>query len=210
MRRLTAADLRRAVDVFSRAFHDDPGLVGLLPRAATRARVAPMAHRISVAPAIESGQAFGVGEPLEGVAVWEFPGQSSPTPAQYVRAGALRVLFSPLIISAMRSTGKLRAIQAMRKRHAPRPHYYLSMLGVAPESQGKGLASRLVRPILAQADERSLGVYLETMKLRNLAIYEHFGFVCVEEYHVPNTDLTVWALYRPPKTPDASSRDLGC
>jgi GNAT superfamily N-acetyltransferase len=199
MRRLTAADLPRAVDVLSRAFHDDPGLVGLLPDAKTRARVAPMAHRISLAPAIEGGQAYGVGEPLEGIAIWELPGQGRPTPVQYLRAGALRVLFSPLLLPVIRSGGKLRALQAMHKRHAPRPHHYLSVLAVAPESQGKGLASRLVKPMLAQADGRSLGVYLETMKARNVAIYEHFGFVCVEEYHVPKTDLTVWALYRPPK-----------
>ncbi len=199
VRRLTAADIPRAVDVLSRAFHDDPGLVGMLPNSRTRARLAPLVHRISLGPAIENGQAYGVGDPLEGVAIWELPGQHAPTAGQYIRAGALRVLFSPMLMPVIRSGGKFREIQAMRRRHAPRPHYYLSVLAVAPESQGKGLASRLVRPMLAEADERSQGAYLETMRQRNVAIYEHLGFRCVEEYRVPKTDLTVWAFYRPPK-----------
>ena len=199
MRRLTAVDLPRAIDVVSRAFHDDPGLNRMFPDGGTRARVAPRLYRMSLGPGIENGQVYGVGEPVEGVAVWKSPNQPEPTFAQYVRAGGLGILFGPALIHIVRSVGIERRNRAMHRRHAPWPHYYLSILAVAPESQGKGLASRLVKPILAVADERSRGAYLETMNPRNVPLYEHFGFIRVEEYHVPRTDLTVWAFYRPPR-----------
>lgn len=199
MRRLVAADLPRAMDVVSRAFQNDPGMVGMFPNAETRARVAPRLYRMSVGPGIENGQVYGVGEPVEGIAIWQAPNQGEPTFRQYLRAGGLGVLFGPALIPVLRSAGTERRNRAMHKAHAPQPHYYLSILAVAPEAQGKGLASRLVKPILALADEQSRGAYLETMNPRNVAIYEHFGFACVEEYRVPRSDLTVWALYRPPR-----------
>jgi len=34
----------------------------------------------------------------------------------------------------------------MQKRNAPGKHYYLISIGINPESQGKGLASILIRP----------------------------------------------------------------
>ena len=84
----------------------------------------------------------------------------------------------------------------MQKKYAPKPHYYLSTISVLPESQGRGLASKLIRSFLEKTDEQSVGTYTETMTPSNVGLYEHYGFQCMEQHRVPRTDLSIWALFR--------------
>jgi hypothetical protein len=64
---------------------------------------------------------------------------------------------------------------------------------LAPSSPAETL------PLLDQADIETIGTYTETMTLRNVELYEHFGFHCKAQQRFPATKLTLWALYRPPK-----------
>ncbi|MBZ0285130.1 MAG: GNAT family N-acetyltransferase [Anaerolineae bacterium] len=84
----------------------------------------------------------------------------------------------------------------MQKQYAPEPHYYLNTIAVLPEAQGKGLASQLIKPFLANADAEGVSVYTETMTPANVGLYEHYGFRVMEQYHVPQTDLSIWSFYR--------------
>jgi ribosomal protein S18 acetylase RimI-like enzyme len=59
-------------------------------------------------------------------------------------------------------------------------HWYLQLLGVDPEYQGQGFASRLLRGMLTRIDEEGLPCYLETELAKNVPIYEHFGFRTLE------------------------------
>jgi len=76
-------------------------------------------------------------------------------------------------------------------------HWYLQLIGVEPEQQGKGFASGLIREMLKKIDEEALPCYLETELEENVPIYEHFGFQTLEEYDVPNTPLKMWLMLRP-------------
>lgn len=60
-----------------------------------------------------------------------------------------------------------------------RPHFYLAVLGVDPLLQGRGYATALVAPRLAQADAEGVMCYLESSKAENVPIYERFGFKLV-------------------------------
>jgi GNAT superfamily N-acetyltransferase len=55
-------------------------------------------------------------------------------------------------------------------------YYHLYIIGVLPESQGKGYANLLMNPILYEMEERSIPVYLETANPRNVQIYLKKGF----------------------------------
>jgi len=57
-----------------------------------------------------------------------------------------------------------------------KPHYYLELLGVDTKFQGMGFASRLVKPVLAHADQSRRDCYLETHSEKNVALYQHYGF----------------------------------
>lgn len=62
-------------------------------------------------------------------------------------------------------------------KHYPKEGiYYLWFIGVSPEFQGKGIGEKLMREILADADQMQRAVYLETSTLKNIPWYQKFGF----------------------------------
>ena len=92
-------------------------------------------------------------------------------------------------------------IDAVHSRMAPFKHWFLQTIGVDPQFQGRGYASKLLTPMLSRIDEESLPCYLETLEEQNVGLYEHFGFKVIEESKVPNTNLTNWAMLRPGRVP---------
>jgi ribosomal protein S18 acetylase RimI-like enzyme len=190
-------DLDPAVAVMARAFQNDP-LWHFLIRDPERRRDSLFPFfRAVLSLGIESQRAYGIGSSLEGVAVWIFPGQAPVRLSLSVIGRFLRLSFSPFLFSVFKARNIFSHFQILQQHYALEPHYYLQTIGVIPEAQGKGLASRLVRPFLEQADKLQCGTYTETMTPSNVGLYEHYGFRCVEEYQVPRAELKIWALYRP-------------
>ncbi|MFL5295056.1 MAG: GNAT family N-acetyltransferase [Phenylobacterium sp.] len=66
--------------------------------------------------------------------------------------------------------------ELMQAFHPDEPHWYLSMLGVDPARQGRGLGSALLRHTLAICDSEGLPAYLESSNPKNVPLYERFGF----------------------------------
>ncbi|MGQ9780270.1 MAG: GNAT family N-acetyltransferase [Bacillota bacterium] len=84
----------------------------------------------------------------------------------------------------------------MHRRHAPFPHWYLLVIGVADRYRGRGYAGRLLRPVFEHLDRQGLPCYLETHNPANLGFYEHYGFKVIEEGRLPGTDRPHWAMLR--------------
>lgn len=196
-RRLTRADADGAGEVLARAFVNDPLWRYLFPEPTQRAALARQAFRTFAPSFIADAVALGVGAPLEGVAVWSPPDQPAPRPEALLGPGLLTLVFSPFLAAIPRVAPIFARFEALRRRFAPEPHYYLSTVGVLPEAQGGGRASALIRPVLAQADARGLTAYTETMTAANVPLYEHLGFVVRAEVPVADGGLCIWALQRP-------------
>lgn len=60
--------------------------------------------------------------------------------------------------------------------HPHEPHWYLTMLGVDPARQGRGLGSLMLKHTLRRVDETGLPAYLESSNPKNVPLYERFGF----------------------------------
>lgn len=58
------------------------------------------------------------------------------------------------------------------------PHYYLTMIGVDPSSQGKGIGKKVLREIhqIAKSSQPSYPIALDTENQQNVAYYESFGY----------------------------------
>ena len=54
--------------------------------------------------------------------------------------------------------------------------WYLRLLAVSPEFQGKGVGSALLSEGLGRAEREKKNVYLETFREKNVAYYEKHGF----------------------------------
>jgi N-acetylglutamate synthase-like GNAT family acetyltransferase len=188
-----------ATETMSKAFHGDPLWQYLYPNEQKRQRALATFFKAVLTLSINSQQAYGIGSPPVGVAVWNFPGQNKVFPSVTALARLLRLAISSFAIVAYNSRNIFAQFERMQKTYASEPHYYLQTIGIRPDFQGHGLSSRLIRPFLDGADTSGVSSYTETMTPANVSLYEHFGFSCLEQYSVPNTQLNIWAFYRTPR-----------
>jgi ribosomal protein S18 acetylase RimI-like enzyme len=198
-RRLTLADLEPMAQVLAQSFANDPLVAFILPNAKTRVRTVAGFFRAMGRLNIRAGCAFGVSDPLEGVAVWSLPGKSSSSAGLKDLFGFVPVLFSSYAPGVRRARAILNQIDSNHKKHAPGPHFYLDNIGVLASARGRGLSSKLIRPFLQMADEQQVPAYTDTVTQSNVPLYEHFGFECVERNPIDGTGITVYALKRLPR-----------
>lgn len=67
-------------------------------------------------------------------------------------------------------------MQRLSGPHVGPGSWYLSILGVAPEAQGRGIGGTLMRRVLATADAAGVATYLETFTPRNQSFYARLGY----------------------------------
>ncbi len=195
-RLLTLADVEPAAQVIAEAFVDDPLCVFMLPRRRTRITTLYKFFRAYGEINIRHGRGYGVGTPLQAVAYWKFPEQAEVSISVKGLRNFVPLLLTRYPIGYMRAQPILKRQEALRQAYAAEPHFYLDNIGVQLSARGQGLSSRLIRPVLQRADEQRRIVYTDTFTESNVALYEHFGFHCVERATVPSLGLTVWALRR--------------
>lgn len=84
-----------------------------------------------------------------------------------------------LIIKAVGVSGIKRALDRESKikvKQPKEPMAYLWFIGVDPAQQHKGIGSKLLQELLADAETKKLPIFLETSTTPNLPWYERFGF----------------------------------
>lgn len=200
MRQVVIRQSDEAAEVLARAFATDPVWVYWFPDASQRVLVLRQSFRAIVPFYAHNKQVYGVGHPLDGVAIWQRPRQQTFGVTTFLNLNMLTLLFSPLVRVFRQTIPIVTQFDRMHNRYASEPHYYLSAIGVVPEAQGTGRASQLMKPMIAQADADGCSMYTETMTPSNVPLYEHYGFVRQEQFDVPGTELRMWALYRPRRT----------
>jgi GNAT superfamily N-acetyltransferase len=92
----------------------------------------------------------------------------------------------------------LRVLNAIEAKHPHEEHYYLAVIGIRPEWQGRGFGSALLRPVLDRCDGERLPAYLEASSPRNRALYERHAFSVVEEMRVSDSP-PLWRMWREPQ-----------
>jgi GNAT superfamily N-acetyltransferase len=76
--------------------------------------------------------------------------------------------------------------------------WYLSIVGVAPSSQGQGIGARLLEPTLREADKAGVDCYLETFDHRNPRFYQRLGFSTIGTHEEPVTGSPYTIMRRRP------------
>lgn len=92
----------------------------------------------------------------------------------------------------------IRLLNGLDAKHPHEPHYYLPVMGVRAEWQGRGFGAALLRPVLARCDRERLPAYLEATTPRNRALYERNGFEVVEEMRIKDSP-PIWPMWREPQ-----------
>jgi GNAT superfamily N-acetyltransferase len=190
VRPLTADDVPRASAALARAFHDDPVGAWMFPAERRRTAALERFFSLHIREMVLPGGACITAADGAGAALWKPPGTWKTPPLLIVRLlPALTRIFGrrlPLL---------LRGLSEIEKAHPREPHFYLPIVGVAPEHQNRGLGSALMAPVLQRCDRDGLGAYLEATAEANLRLYERHGFQVTHELHISG-GLTLWSMWR--------------
>ena len=194
---LPASQKAQAAKVLGRAFLVDPAYTALFPDDLERAQALPKLFGAVVGYSLVYGLVHTTPE-VEGVACWLSPGNTEVTLWRILRTGLglYRAVgrFNP---TARREfLAVLDHLDEIHKRKAPGAHWYLWALGVEPGSQGRGIGSRLIQPVLNRADLDGVPCYLETQTEGNVRFYQKRGFEVVSDGVVPDQGIRIWTMLR--------------
>jgi GNAT superfamily N-acetyltransferase len=189
-------DPDEVVDVFCEAFHDYPVMRFVLGRGRVDydRDLRTLIGFFVMSRALRGEYLFGVrGERgLAAAATVSRPGTPSPPALAALREAVWAAL-------GEEARTRYDAYGAACSPLEPTgPHLHLNMIGVRRGTQGGGRGRLLLDHVhaLSREDPESGGVSLSTEDPRNVALYEHVGYV-VRGHAVVSPELETWALYRP-------------
>jgi GNAT superfamily N-acetyltransferase len=76
------------------------------------------------------------------------------------------------------------------------PHVHLGPIGVAPDMQGRGVGTALMRRYVEHLEQQNSAGYLETDRAENVEFYKKFGFAVRHEETLIGTP--TWYMWRAP------------
>jgi ribosomal protein S18 acetylase RimI-like enzyme len=197
VRPATASDVAAVTEMLVRAFDDDP--VSNFMFAGRRRRQLGL-HSFFNSQLRRQYMPHGhvyVSEDLSGAALWGPPGRERHAVRELIQLlSTAPFLLSPHTFKALKLLFKVEGL------HPAEPHWYLFTLGTAPERQGHGVGSSLLRSRLAHIDEAGEPAYLESSKERNVPLYARFGFEVIDLIPSVAGSPPIWRMWREPRVPE--------
>ena len=138
-------------------------------------------------------------EELNGFAVWLPQGFTGNKALPFLLNGGLGLFLHAGIGFFLRLLAYENYSMGLKKEFTDHFDWYLFNLSIKKEAQGKGIASKLMRPMLQFCDDEKMVAYLETNKECNVGLYKHYGFDLMKEEFIPKTSVTHYAMVRQPK-----------
>jgi ribosomal protein S18 acetylase RimI-like enzyme len=188
-------DLERLADVAADAYEDYP-LHNWFTRGKYDKIASKLIMQISLKTMIEDAIIYADSEEINGFAVWLPFGFTGSKTFPFLFNGGLKlILHSGLGIIGRLLTYENYAMN-LKKDFTDNFDWYLYNLSVRKNAQGKGIASKLLRPMLEFCDNEKMIAYLETNKKSNVSLYNHYGFELKKEEFIPKTDVMHYAMVR--------------
>lgn len=191
-------DVKRLAKIAADAYRDYP-LHNWLSKGKYDEVASRLLMQVTLKTMTEDAVIYADSEEMNGFAVWLPFGFEGSKALPFLLNGGLRLIChsGPGII------GRLMTYEnygmELKKKYTDNYDWYLFNLSIKTEAQGKGLASRLMRPMLQFCDDERMVAYLETHKESNIGLYEHYGFDLMREEPIPKTDVRHYAMVRKPK-----------
>jgi ribosomal protein S18 acetylase RimI-like enzyme len=193
VRGATPADVKTLTRALAAAFEDDPIFGWLLPDRRRRCKRLLRFFALELEDVVlPSGTVWMSPEGSGGCLELPPGGWRMPLRTQALHAPQFVAVFGRSLPRA------LITITKMERRHLREPHVYVPYIGVAPESQGAGLGTRLLERTLERADTYGLPTYLEATSEQNADLYARLGFKHLGAFTVLGSP-PMWPMRRPPQ-----------
>ena len=190
-------DLDRLAEVAADAYRDYP-LHNWFTKGKYDAKASELIMQISLRTMTEDAIIYADSEEINGFAVWLPFGFTGNKTFPFLFSGGLKlILHSGLGIIGRLLTYENYAMN-LKKEFTDNYDWYLFNLSIKKEAQGKGIASKLMRPMLQFCDDEKMVAYLETNKEKNVGMYNHYGFELKKEEVIPKTNVMHYAMVREP------------
>ena len=191
-------EMDRLAEVAADAYQDYP-----LHNWFTKGKYDPIASRllmqVSLKTMTEDAVIYADSPELNGFAAWLPLGFTGNKTLPFLLNGGLELFLH----SGFGLIGRLLTYENyamnLKKQYTDHYDWYLFNLSIKKDAQGKGLASKLMRPMLQFCDDEKMVAYLETNKASNVGLYQHYGFDLMKEEVIPKTPVTHYAMVRHPK-----------
>ena len=152
--------------------------------------------KISLKSMFDNGVIYADSPELNGFAIWLPPPFSGNKTLPFLFNGGIKLILK----SGLGIIAKLLKYEnyamSLKKKYTNHEDWYLFNLSVAKKSQNRGIASKLLRPMLEVCDSGQFVCYLETNKEANVPMYEHFGFELAHQGVIPGTTVNHYAMVR--------------
>jgi len=171
IRAVQPAEVEDAWRTLTLAFSADPCTRYIWPKPGAFLAGYPRLLQAVGGPNLERGRVFAL-EDFSAAALWLPPGVGPDSDAIDVLIGET--------VDPERQAVAAQVGEGIDQHHPEAPHWYLSMIGVDPARQGRGLGSALLAHCLdALVDAEGALAYLESSNPKNTPLYERFGFEVV-------------------------------
>lgn len=191
-------DLDRLADVAADAYQDYP-LHNWFTGGKYDKKASKLIMQISLKTMTEDAVIYADSEEMNGFAVWLPIGFTGSKTLPFLLNGGLELILhsGPGIIGRL-LTYETYAMN-LKKGFTDNYDWYLYNLSIKKDAQGKGIASKLLRPMLTFCDDEKMVAYLETNKASNVDLYKHYNFELMKEELIPKTTVTHYAMVRHPQ-----------
>jgi GNAT superfamily N-acetyltransferase len=193
VRKAVPDDEKQIAVALAKAFYDDPLMTWVSPDDDRRLERLERSFRLFYRRLYSPRDETYTTEDVVGAAAW--------FPPERVKLGvAERIRATPGLVAGFgRDLARfLRFVSLADSKHPKERHYYLPVVGVEPGSQGRGIGTALLRPVLERCDSEGIPAYLEATSPRNRACYLRNGFEDMEEVTLPKGGPPMWLMWREP------------
>ena len=197
LHKIYKSEISQATLVLADAFKEDPLFRILFGDAAKNSYKYTLVAKFMIRYCYKYGNVYASSEKFEGIMAITQDEYTYMSLWRMIRSGSIFPVLSIGFKSFMKVASALSPMDGERKKHMKnRSFVYLQIIGVASENQGKGHGGKLLKELLAMADEAKLPIYLETETESNVRLYERFGFKTLEEMSLPVINQPMWTMLR--------------